>query len=69
VFLVLTMAPAEGRNVRNKLFSAVLGVVFMIKIFTSSQVFRLPLFNISYKYTEQKKMQCCSSQRVPTLNW
>jgi len=27
------MAPAEGRNVRNKLFSAVLAVVFMIKMF------------------------------------
>jgi len=26
------MAPAEGRNVRNKLFSIILAVVFMIKI-------------------------------------
>jgi len=32
------MAPAEGRNVRNKLFSTILAVIFMIKIFTSSQV-------------------------------
>jgi len=28
----MTMAPAEGRNVRNKLFSIILVVVFMIKI-------------------------------------
>jgi len=28
------MAPAEDRNVRNKLFLAVLAVVFMIKIST-----------------------------------
>jgi len=26
------MAPAEGRNVRNKLFSTILAVVFMIKM-------------------------------------
>jgi len=30
--LAWTMAPAEGRNVRNKLFSIILAVVFMIKI-------------------------------------
>jgi len=44
VFLTLTMAQAEGRNLWNKLYSAVLTVVFMIKIFTSSQVYRLPKF-------------------------
>jgi len=32
VLLVLTMAPAEGRNVRNKI-STLLAVIFMIKIF------------------------------------
>jgi len=28
--LTISLAPAEGRNIRNKLFSAVLAVVFMI---------------------------------------
>jgi len=42
VALALTMAPTEDRNVRKKLFSIILTVVFMIKIFTSSQVYRLP---------------------------
>jgi len=42
------MAPAEGRNVRNKLFSKILAVVFMIKIFTSSQVYRLPITHICH---------------------
>jgi len=43
------MAPSEGRNVRNKLFSTILAVVFMIKMFTPSQVYRLPKYqnNIS----------------------
>jgi len=34
VFLAFTMAPAESRNVRNKIFSTVLAVAFMIKILT-----------------------------------
>jgi len=34
----------RGRNFRNKLFSTILAVVFMIKIFTPSQVHRLPQF-------------------------
>jgi len=52
------MAPAEGRNLRNKLFSTILAVVFMIKIFTSSQVYRLPignlllLFNIAFSHRD-----------------
>jgi len=46
------MAPAEGRNVRNKLLSTILAVVFMIKIFTSSQVYRriVPHLNLKVGY-------------------
>ena len=36
------MAPEEGRNVRNKLISKTLAVIFMIKILVSSQLYRLP---------------------------
>ena len=35
------MAPAEGQNVRNKLITITLAVIFMIKILTSSQLYRL----------------------------
>ena len=36
------MAPEEGRNVRNKLVTITLAVIFMIKILASSQLYRLP---------------------------
>jgi len=49
----------KGRNVRNKLFSAVFAVVFMIKTFTSSQFYRMPnTKNITYFF---------SSSNVTTL--
>jgi len=38
------MAPAEGQKSAIKLFSIILTVAFMIKIFTSSQVYCLPKF-------------------------
>ena len=36
------MAPEEGRNVRSKLITITLAVIFMIKILASSQLYRLP---------------------------
>ena len=39
--LSLKMAPEEGRNVRAKLITITLTVIFMIKILTSSQLYRL----------------------------
>ena len=38
------MATEEGRNVRNKLVTITLAVIFVIKILASSQLYRLPKF-------------------------
>ena len=35
------MAPEEGRNVRNKLITITLAVIFMIKILASFQLYHL----------------------------
>ena len=40
--LSLKLAPEEGQNVRNKLITITLAVIFMIKILASSQLHRLP---------------------------
>ena len=39
------MAPEEGRNVRNKLITITLAVIFMITILASSQLYRLPKYS------------------------
>jgi len=41
--LLRMFRPSAGAIVRNKLFSIILAVVFMIKIFTFSQVYHLPM--------------------------
>ena len=40
------MAPEEGRNVRNKLVTITLAVIFMIKILASSQLYRSQMFSL-----------------------
>ena len=49
------MAPEEGRNVRNKLITITLAVIFMIKILASSQIYRLPKFFSSHYGSLPKK--------------
>ena len=49
------MAPEEGRNVRNKLITKTLLVIFMIKILASSQLYCLP------KFTIVSKLEKCES--------
>ena len=46
------MAPEEGRNVRNKLITITLAVIFMIKILASSQLYRLPKKMMMLKYVK-----------------
>ena len=40
-FLALTMAPDVSRNVRPSIFSCILAVLFVIKLLTYSQLYRL----------------------------
>ena len=49
------MSPEEGRNVRDKLITITLAVIFMIKILASSQLYRLPKFIGSHYGSLPKK--------------
>ena len=40
----LKMASEEVRNVRNKLITITLALIFMIEVFTASQLYRLPKY-------------------------
>jgi len=55
LLLALTMAPAEGRNIRSKIFLTILAVAFMIKNFKAVSL----KFDLSAKTFKCYKLKQC----------